>query len=172
MTDPWPAARVGASVLSLITGLYYLVVAFGNVTSPGENWQFVKGVMSLDGVPAGSGYGWRAVNSPVLQGAAYAAIIMGEFIAGALLSLGALRGLAVRASGHRWCRVQWMTIYGATSGLGVFYFLFIVIGGNWFAMYLNDTWNGLDVAYQNSMLTTTTLLVTLVTARLSQDSEM
>jgi predicted small integral membrane protein len=41
----------------------------------------------------------------------------------------------------------------------VFFFGFITVGGNWFVMYLNSKWNGLDPAFQN---TTTTFLTALL----------
>jgi len=37
----------------------------------------------------------------------------------------------------------------------------MVIGGNWFIMYLNSKWNGMQPAFQNAVMTT--LMLTLVT---------
>jgi predicted small integral membrane protein len=37
--------------------------------------------------------------------------------------------------------------------LAVFFLGFITIGGNWFIMYLNSKWNGLEPAFQNSVMT-------------------
>jgi predicted small integral membrane protein len=158
--------------MSLVSGLYYLLVAFDNVSNPSANWKFVRAVLSLDGVPSSSGFGWRAMHSPTLQGAAYAVIIVGECIAGGLLCAGAFRGWAARRSGRQWCGVQWMTFYGAMSGLTIFYLAFIVIGGNWFVMYLNDEWNGLGVAFQNAVLTSMTVVIALLAALVSRDAEV
>ena len=40
-----------------------------------------------------------------------------------------------------------------TTGLLVFFFGFVTVGGNWFIMYLNSKWNGLEPASQNSVMT-------------------
>lgn len=37
----------------------------------------------------------------------------------------------------------------------------MVIGGNWFIMYLNAKWNGMEPAFQNSVMTV--LMLVLVT---------
>ena len=37
----------------------------------------------------------------------------------------------------------------------------MVVGGNWFIMYLNSKWNGLEPAFQNSVATL--LMLVLVT---------
>lgn len=43
----------------------------------------------------------------------------------------------------------------------MFFLGFIVIGGNWFIMYLNSKWNGMEPAFQHSVMTT--LMLVLVT---------
>jgi len=35
----------------------------------------------------------------------------------------------------------------------------MVVGGNWFIMYLNSNWNGLEPAFQNSVITLAMLLL-------------
>ena len=35
----------------------------------------------------------------------------------------------------------------------------MVVGGNWFIMYLNSKWNGLAPAFQNSMITLVMLVL-------------
>ena len=60
-----------------------------------------------------------------------------------------------------WATAQRWTYVGGLAGLAVFFFGFIVVGGNWFIMYLNSKWNGLEPAFQNSVATL--LMLVLVT---------
>jgi predicted small integral membrane protein len=52
-----------------------------------------------------------------------------------------------------WAHAQRWTYVGGILGLTVFMFGFMVIGGNWFVMYLNSKYNGLDPASQNIVFT-------------------
>jgi predicted small integral membrane protein len=54
-----------------------------------------------------------------------------------------------------------LTFLGGFLGLAVFFFGFMVVGGNWFIMYLNSNWNGLTPAFQNSVMTITMLILTV-----------
>ena len=46
-------------------------------------------------------------------------------------------------------------------GLLVFFLGFIVVGGNWFIMYENAKWNGLEPAFQNTVTTLLAMLLVL-----------
>lgn len=169
MTDPeitapdrrwgvWPLVRAAVSVLTVMTAAYYLLVAFDNITNPASNWAFVKGVLSGDGTPAGDGFGWRAITAPWLQVTAYVGVILAETIAGVLLAVGGVAGLRGTSRPAIWADAQRWTIVGCLVGLLVFFFGFITVGGNWFIMYLNSKWNGLDPAFQNSVMTAFTFV--------------
>lgn len=153
--------RAVASATVAMLAAYYLVVAFDNVTNPASNWAFIQGVISGDGVPADSGFAWRFTEATWFQVAVYVAVIAGEGVAGVLLAVGAVRGWRSRAEAGAWGESQVPTVVGAGLGLGVFFLGFITIGGNWWVMYLNDDWNGLTPAFQNSVMTVLTLLFVL-----------
>lgn len=162
--DLWRTARLIVGVVVLIAASYYLVVAFDNITNPDSNWAFVRGVLSFDGVPADSGFGWRKLDSHALQVIAYVLIIAGETISGLLLAWGGVRALRTTASPARWAASQRLSLLGCAVGLLVFWFGFIVVGGNWWVMYLNAKWNGLEPAFQNATLTALTAVGILVVA--------
>jgi predicted small integral membrane protein len=153
----WRTARVVASIFVLMTAAYYLVVAFDNITNPvnpnASNWPFVQGVLSGDGVPADSGFEWRFIDATWFQVISYIGIITGETLTGILLLVGGILGLRRSATCPRWGRAQKWTFVGGTTGLLVFFFGFITVGGNWFIMYLNSKWNGMAPAFQNSVMT-------------------
>ena len=161
----WPVARLVTSVFVLMVASYYLVVAFDNITNPtnpnASNWPFVQGVLSGDGVPADSGFEWRFIDATWFQAASYIGIMAMEAITGVLLLFAGVLGLRAARSTSGWAAAQRWTYVGGLAGLAGFFFGFIVVGGNWFIMYLNSKWNGLEPAFQNSVATL--LMLVLVT---------
>lgn len=152
----WPLLRIlrtTASSLVLMTAAYYLVVAFDNITNPDSNWPFVRGVLSENGVAAGSGFEWRAIDAQWFHVVAFVGVIVFETLTGLLLAYAAYRGLRANDDRDAWAHAQRSTFLGMTTGLLIFFLGFITIGGNWFVMYLNSKWNGLDPAFQNSVMT-------------------
>jgi predicted small integral membrane protein len=159
----WRVARTVTSVFVLMVASYYLVVAFDNFTNPtnpnASNWPFVQGVLSGDGVPAESGFEWRFIDATWFQAASYIGIMAMEAITGTLLLISGVLGLRRARIHESWAAVQRWTYVGGIAGLAVFFFGFVVVGGNWFIMYLNSTWNGLEPAFQNSVVTLSMLIL-------------
>ncbi|MEM8621597.1 MAG: DUF2165 domain-containing protein [Actinomycetota bacterium] len=158
------AARLAASTFVLMTASYYLVVGLDNVSNPSSNWAYVVGVISGDGVPADSGFEWRFIDATWFHALVYAIIIAGELAAGGVLACSAVAGFRRTRSSADWADAQRGAILGCLIGLAVFFVGFIVIGGNWWVMYMNQNWNGLTAAFQNSVMTALTLIVVLVVA--------
>ena len=153
----WRMARVCTSIFVLMVAIYYLMVAFDNITNPtnpnASNWPFVQGVLSGDGVPPDSGFGYRFIDAEWFQVLSYIGIIAGETLTGILLAIAGILGLRRSSSCPRWGGAQKWTFVGGVVGLGVFFLGFMAIGGNWFIMYLNSKFNGLEPAFQNSVMT-------------------
>jgi predicted small integral membrane protein len=154
-----------------MTAAYYLVVAFDNITNPPSNWVFVQGVLEGDGLPRGTGFQWREIDVTWFQVLSYVGIIAGETLTGLALAVAGFVGLRRTAQVPAWVAAQRLTLVGCTLGLLVFFFGFITVGGNWLVMYLNAKWNGLEPAFQNSVMTVATALVVLVVAAASQALE-
>ncbi len=161
----WRIARISTSLLVLMVASYYLVVAFDNITKPtnpnASNWPFVQGVLSGDGVPPDSGFEWRFLDATWFRAASYVGIMATEAITGILLLLGGVLGIRSARAHSQWAYAQRWTYVGGVTGLLVFLFGFIVVGGNWFIMYLKWKWNGLEPAFQNSVISLS--MLTLVT---------
>ena len=156
--DVMRVLRTTASGAVLMVAAYFAVVAFDNITNPASNWAFVKGVLSLDGVAPDSGFEWRAIDATWVAVIAYVVLIAMETLTAVLLAWAGVVGLRAATDRVGWANAQRLTMLGITTGLLVFFLGFITIGGNWFVMYLNTKWNGLEPAFQN---TVTTLLVAL-----------
>jgi predicted small integral membrane protein len=174
----WRTARVVTSLVVLMVAAYYLVVGFDNITNPtnpnASNWPFVQGVISGDGVPADSGFQWRFIDATWFQAISYVLVMTMETLTGVILLVAGVKGLRAAPSSARWDRAQKWTLVGGLLGLGIFFFGFMVVGGNWFIMYLNAKWNGLEPAFQNSVMTVSMMILTvavMVGGRLAKDED-
>ena len=84
---------VACTVMVGINALYILLVAFGNITDYGTNFDFVSHVLSMDttnfGAPAGEGLDsdvmWRAIEADWVHHLAYVGVIIWESAAAIVL---------------------------------------------------------------------------------------
>lgn len=150
---------VACAVSTAINGLYILLVGIGNVTDYGTNFAFVQHVLAMDTTNFGAAQGtaldtdvmWRAINSPVLQTAAYVAIIIWECATAAVLLVATGQWLrALRSNSFDMPR-RWSSI-GLTMIVILFMGGFIAIGGEWFQMWRSTEWNGIDAAFRSAVL--------------------
>ncbi|MCP9956669.1 DUF2165 domain-containing protein [Streptomyces sudanensis] len=152
-TAPFAAAALTGTV-----AVYMALVAFGNITDFDTNRQFVRHVLAMDTTFRDPDLMWRAVKSPVLQDAAYVAIIVWETLAAAVLLLAtALWFAAPRRGSH--ARARAASSAGLVMVLLLFGLGFMAVGGEWFAMWQSSDWNGLDAAARNVALAAFALLV-------------
>ena len=129
--------------------LYPLLVAFGNITDYGSNYVFVQHVLSMDTTFPGNKLMYRAITSPALQHLGYALIIAGEAATGLVLAYGAIRLWRSRGGTVAEFAVAklWVAL-GGFLGFLVWFVGFLVIGGEWFAMWQSPTWNGQEAAFR------------------------
>jgi predicted small integral membrane protein len=163
MTAPTPrtAFPLTAALLTATVALYTVLVAFGNITDFGTNQQFVRHVLAMDTTFKDDDLMWRAITDKGVQDAAYVAIIVWETLAALVLLYGTwlwIRRDRLRARRMSTCGLlMLMLLFGAG---------FIAIGGEWFAMWQSEDWNGLDAAMRVFLLSGVVLLV--VNAPLTQ----
>ena len=151
--------RVAKVVMVGSLALFAFIVAFDNLTDFATNFEFVRHVMSMDTTHQGNGLLYRRVTSPALWTAAYALIILGEGVTSLALALGAgvlLRDL--RSDAALFDRGKRFVHIGAALGFLVWFFGFMVVGGEWFQMWQSPTWNGQEAAFRFYM----TILAVLI----------
>lgn len=154
------ALPVAATLLTGTVALFIALVAFGNITDFDTNQQFVRHVLSMDTTFKDDDLMWRAVGSTALQDTVYVGIIVWEALAALiLLTATALWAVALRRpQGLR--RARRAGTIGLLMVLVLFGAGFIGVGGEWFAMWQSEDWNGLDAATRIVTLAGIVLVVT------------
>ncbi|MFI8933518.1 DUF2165 domain-containing protein [Streptomyces sp. NPDC053474] len=151
---------VAAAVLTGVVALYIALVAFGNITDFDSNQQFVRHVLAMDTTFKDDDLMWRAVESRALQDAAYVAIIVWETLAALTLIAGTALWIAgLRGRDDDFTRARRVSTAGLLMLVLLFGGGFIGIGGEWFAMWQSEDWNGLDAATRVVTLCGIALLV-------------
>src|SRR5262249_57811929 len=118
-------------------------VTFDNLTDYQTNYAFVRHVLSMDATPPGNALMYRSISSPALWEAAYALIIAGEgatalgFAGAAALLLRHLRSPAASFN-----RAKGLAVVAPRLGFLVWFFCFMVIGGEWVPMLASSQSKG------------------------------
>jgi len=141
--------RYAKIVMSACLAAFCLLVVFGNITDYGTNYLFVQHVMSMDTTFPGNALMYRSITSPALWHLCYGLIIAAEAITGILFLAGAIRLWQVRAApGAVFDKAKGLVVAGALAAFLVWFLGFMVIAGEWFAMWQSQTWNGQEAAFR------------------------
>jgi predicted small integral membrane protein len=152
-------ARIAKATMVASLALFALLVTFDNLTDYDTNYAFVRHVLSMDTTFPGNALLYRRVTSPALWQAGYALIIAGEGLTGIALTVATI-SLArhLRSDGVSFNRAKRFTIIGAAIGFLVWFFGFMVVGGEWYSMWQSPLWNGQEAAFRFYM----TILAVLI----------
>ncbi|MFG1478068.1 DUF2165 domain-containing protein [Xanthobacter sp. V4C-4] len=140
--------RVAKIAVVASLAAYALLVAYGNIVDYGSNFAFVGHVLSMDTTFPGNALMARAITDPRLWHAAYAAIITAEGVSGVLLAAGAGLMLArLRAPVAAFERAKGLVYLGGALAFALWFFGFMVVAGEYFAMWQSKDWNGQQGAF-------------------------
>lgn len=152
-------ARIAKLVMVGCLALFALLVAFDNLTDYDTNYAFVRHVLSMDTTFPGNALLYRRITSPPAWQAGYALIIAGEGVTGIVFAIAAISlARQLRANRTRFNHAKRFAIAGAALGFMVWFFGFMVVGGEWFAMWQSPLWNGQEAAFRFYM----TILAVLI----------
>lgn len=152
--------RVCKSIVCLPLAIFALLVCLNNVADYDSNYAFVQHTLSMDTVFPSNALKYRAVLDPFVWSLAYGLIIFTEFLTGALLLIGAIGLLKNIHSPMAFNRAKNWVYLGCLTGFLLWFFGFIVIGGEWFCMWQSEKWNGVEAAFRFVVLIMFTLLFT------------
>jgi predicted small integral membrane protein len=138
---------------------FALLVTIDNLIAYDVNYAFVRHVLSMDTTFPGNPLLTRRILSPTLWQAAYALIILGEGLTGATLAVAAILLLRrLRSDAAHFNRAKRWVHIGVGLGFLVWFFGFMVVGGEWFQMWQSHQWNGQQPAFRFYM----TMLAVLI----------
>jgi len=132
--------------------LFALVVTYDNLVDYGSNYAFVQHVLSMDTTFPGNALMGRRITSPAVWSVAYAGIILAEGLTGLAFGFGAIAmARQFRADAVQFRRAKRFVYLGAGLGFLVWFFGFMVVAGEWFAMWQSTAWNGQEAASRFTM---------------------
>jgi predicted small integral membrane protein len=141
-------ARIAKIVMVGSLALFAFIVAFDNITDYDTNFEFVRHVLSMDTIFPGSMLLYRRVISPALWDFSYW-LIIGEGTTSLVLGIATVALLRhLRSDGARFNRAKRFVFIGTTLGFLVWFFGFMVVGGEWFQMWQSQNWNGQEAAFR------------------------
>lgn len=143
------AVRLMKIAMVASTAAFALLVVFNNVVDYGTNYEFVRHTLSMDTTFPGNALMGRAITSPALWTLGYWAIIAAEALTGLMLAWAALRlAAALRGPAPAFNAAKSLVLVGAGLGFLLWFGGFMVVGGEWFAMWQSKTWNGQEAAFR------------------------
>ena len=152
--------RVCKSIVCFSLAIFALLVCLNNLMDYGSNYAFVQHTLSMDTVFPDNTLKYRAILDPFIWSLAYGLIIFTEFLTGILLLIGAISLLKNIHSPVAFTRAKNWVYLGCLAGFLLWFFGFIVIGGEWFCMWQSEKWNGVEAAFRFVVLIMFTLLFT------------
>lgn len=143
------AVRIVKIAMVAATAVFALLVAFNNIVDYGTNYEFVRHTLSMDTTFPGNALMGRAITSPALWTLGYLAIIAAEAVTGLVLAWATLRLVAMlRSPAPTFNAAKSLVAVGAGLGFLLWFGGFMVVGGEWFAMWQSKSWNGQEAAFR------------------------
>lgn len=152
--------RKGKVLLLISMALYFTIVVFNNLVDYGTNFEFVRHVLSMDTTFQDSDLMWRSITTSWVHHLFYWVIIAWETVAAVFLWIGTVKGFKFLKT-EKFEKSLNMGIVGLFIGLLLWLLAFMVVGGEWFAMWQSEIWNGQGAAFTMFTITGLVLLITL-----------
>jgi predicted small integral membrane protein len=141
--------RLAKILICLALALFCLLVAFDNITDPASNYAFEQHVMSMDTTFPGNALMYRSVTSPVAWQITYALIVATQIVCGILFLAGTISMWRARAAAAAdFHKAKAFAIAGALLAFLLWFFVFMVIAGEWFAMWQSKDWNAQAASFR------------------------
>jgi predicted small integral membrane protein len=153
------AVRFAKVVLLAALAAFAFVVTYDNIVDYNSNYEFVRHVLSMDTTFPNNALTHRAITDPRLWTAAYLAIIATEGLTSLLLIVGALALLTlINAPAAVFNRAKVWAVSGLMLGFILWFFGFLVVAGEYFAMWQSKMWNGQEAAFRIAAMMLGTLI--------------
>lgn len=141
------AMRLSRLSLVAAVALFFTLVAVGNIVDYGSNFAFVQHVLTMDTTFQSPALMGRAIREPWVHHAAYWLIIGWQVLTALLCWTGAWALWRARGSAADFAAAKGTAVAGLTAGFLLYAVGFVVVGGEWFAMWQSQIWNGQRTAH-------------------------
>jgi predicted small integral membrane protein len=140
--------------------LFAFIVTLDNIVDYQSNYDFVRHVLSMGTTfPGNALRPGRAITAPWAWTAAYWIIIGVEGLTCVAFAVAAAAlARALRAGAAGFARAKRFVFIGAGIGFLLWFTGFMVVGGEYFAMWQSKIWNGQEAAFRYTL----TLLAVLI----------
>jgi predicted small integral membrane protein len=143
------STRLVKAAMVAATAVFALLVAINNLVDYDSNYAFVRHTLSMDTTFPDNALRSRAITDPALWAVGYWAIIAAEAATGLALAVGAFRlATALRAPATAFNAAKQYVVIGVGLGFLLWFGGFMVVGGEWFAMWQSKVWNGQQAAFR------------------------
>jgi predicted small integral membrane protein len=141
--------RISKIFLVASVALFALLVGVDNILDYDPNFEAVRHILSMDTVPSDSPLLWRAVTDENQQRLGYSLIIATEIVCGLILIKGtADLYRALTRDGRTFDASKEFATLGLVTLFSLYFFGFIVVGGEWFQMWRSPQWNEQEAAFR------------------------
>ena len=136
------------------------IASLNNVSAPGINLQFIKHIMSMDTTYQAERTRWRSVNSPLLQWTAFVFIIICEALVGIFGCIGSIQLMINFTSPEAaWEAAKLYCYLSLGMALFVWFFIFQVVGAEWFESWQSENWNGIRDSIRINLMTAAGIII-------------
>lgn len=140
--------RICQALFVFWIGAFAAVVIWNILTDWQSNFRFVQHLLSMDTIFPDSRLKRRAITSPTLHRCAYACIIAVEGLTAALCIAGSVvLFMALGAGVEEFHAAKATAFAGLALGFALWFGGFMIVGGQWFASWQSQEWNGREAAF-------------------------
>jgi predicted small integral membrane protein len=141
--------RLAKILLPLSLAAFTCLVTVNNIVDYCSNFIFVRHVLSMDTTFPGNGLMGRAITERIIWHISYWFIVACEGATSILLLWGVCKLWQARhADATIFNGAKNFVVLGCVTGFLLWFCGFMVIGGEWFAMWQSKIWNGQTAAFR------------------------
>ena len=140
-------SRIAKFILLCSAAIFYFITVFNNIADYSANLRFIQNVAGMTDT-FNDTLLWRRMESDFMHWLLYIVIIGWELLAGVLCVYAAFLMWKYRKEAVLFKRAIAAGMIAHVFSLLLWYFAFIIIGGQWFLMWQSENWNGQDAAFR------------------------
>lgn len=141
--------RISKILLVSFVALFAILVGLDNLIDYQTNYEVVRHVLSMDSLVGDTSLSWRAITSDTLHRLVYGFIIATELGAGIVCAIGAVSLLRALPRDARSFNAQKdVAVAGLIALFALYFFGFMIVGGEWFQMWRSPQWNEQEAAFR------------------------